>query len=140
MEAWSRATRRCVSRRGSKSKAELRNEPFTSCCPLFRASALPDCRLHHRGDVFRDFEGDPFVSGGGLEFLFGYAFEGDDGSGSDTADWALSRTDEKAAFEKFIDFVQARLTRIPTYASIISRRMSRLAPKRLMGRYATREN
>jgi uncharacterized protein len=31
------------------------------------------------GDVFLDFEGDPFVSGGGLEFLFGYAFEADDG-------------------------------------------------------------
>ena len=33
-----------------------------------------------KGDVFLDFEGDPFVSGGGLEFLFGYAFEADDGS------------------------------------------------------------
>ena len=79
-----------------------------------------------RGDVFLDFEGDPFVSGGGLEFLFGYAFEADDGSPSYTADWALSRAEEKAAFEKFIDFVQARLKRnIPTYTFIISHRMNR---------------
>ena len=27
------------------------------------------------GDIFFDFEGDPFVDEGGLEFLFGYAFK-----------------------------------------------------------------
>ena len=31
------------------------------------------------GDVFLDFEGDPFVSGGGLEFLFGYALSDETG-------------------------------------------------------------
>jgi uncharacterized protein len=66
-----------------------------------------------KGDVFLDFEGDPFVSSGGLEFLFGYAFEADDGSPCYTADWALSRAEEKAAFEKFIDFVQVRLAKHP---------------------------
>lgn len=39
------------------------------------------------GDVFLDFEGDPFVDEGGLEFLFGYASK--DAAGTETykADW-----------------------------------------------------
>jgi hypothetical protein len=43
------------------------------------------------GDIFLDFEGDPFVDEGGLEFLFGYAFR--DAAGAETykADWALTR-------------------------------------------------
>lgn len=57
------------------------------------------------GDVYLDLEGDPFVGEGGLEFLFGYAFAGGSGSQSYTADWALSRAEEKAAFERFVDFV-----------------------------------
>jgi len=42
------------------------------------------------GDIFLDFEGDPFVDEGGLEFLFGYAFR--DAAGAETykADWALT--------------------------------------------------
>ena len=31
------------------------------------------------GDIFLDFEGDPFVGDGGLEYLFGYSFRGEDG-------------------------------------------------------------
>ena len=93
-----------------------------------------------KGDVFLDFEGDPFVSGGGLEFLFGYAFEADDGSPSYTADWALSRAEEKAAFEKFIDFVQARLAKHPDLHVYHFAPYEPAALKRLMGRYATREN
>jgi predicted RecB family nuclease len=38
------------------------------------------------GDIFLDLEGDPSVSGGGLEFLFGYAFRDEDGSSAYTAD------------------------------------------------------
>jgi uncharacterized protein len=93
-----------------------------------------------RGDVFLDFEGDPFVSGGGLEFLFGYACEADDGSLCYTADWALSRAEEKAAFEKFIDFVQARLAKHPDLHVYHFAPYEPAALKRLMGRYATREN
>ena len=93
-----------------------------------------------KGDVFLDFEGDPFVSGGGLEFLCGYAFEADDGSSAYTADWALSRAEEKVAFEKFIDFVQARLKRHPDLHVYHFAPYEPAALKRLMGRYATREN
>jgi predicted RecB family nuclease len=65
------------------------------------------------GDIFLDFEGDPFVDEGGLEFLFGYAFKDRAGTETYRADWALSRADEKAAFERFVDFVFARLVVYP---------------------------
>jgi hypothetical protein len=53
------------------------------------------------GDIFFDLEGDPFVDDGGLEFLFGYAFKDATGTEAVTTEWALSRDDEKAVFERF---------------------------------------
>jgi predicted RecB family nuclease len=92
------------------------------------------------GDIFFDLEADPFVGIDGLEFLFGYAVA--DGSGKPTyvADWALSRAEEKAAFERFIDFVIARLDKHPDLHVYHYAPYEPAALKRLMGRYATREN
>src|SRR5262249_42224628 len=56
------------------------------------------------GDIFFDFEGDPFVGDGGLEFLFGYLYADDGGVWQYTGDWASTRHEERAAFERFIDF------------------------------------
>jgi uncharacterized protein len=92
------------------------------------------------GDVFLDFEGDPFVSGGGLEFLFGYALGDEIDKVSYTADWALTRTEEKAAFERFVDLVMARLEKYPDLHIYHYAPYEPAALKRLMGRYATREN
>jgi uncharacterized protein len=92
------------------------------------------------GDVYLDFEGDPFVGEGGLEFLFGYAFRDENGSQSYTADWALSRAGEKAAFERFVDFVIERLEDFPDLHVYHFAPYEPAALKRLMGRYATREN
>lgn len=92
------------------------------------------------GDVFLDFEGDPFVSGGGLEFLFGYTFRDDGDSLQYTGDWALTRDAEKAAFERFIDLVMARLAKYPDLHIYHYAPYEPAALKRLMGRYATREN
>jgi predicted RecB family nuclease len=92
--------------------------------PGFGLACLPPPSA---GDIFLDFEGDPFVDEGGLEFLFGYAFKDAAGIESYKADWALSRGDEKAAFEHFVDFVVARLEVHPNlhiyhYASLRARR------------------
>ena len=70
------------------------------------------------GDIFLDLEGDPFVGEGGLEYLFGYAFRGEDGQERYVADWAFSRTEEHAAFERFIDFVTHRLSLYPDLAHL----------------------
>ncbi|AMN39051.1 TM0106 family RecB-like putative nuclease [Rhodoplanes sp. Z2-YC6860] len=92
------------------------------------------------GDIFLDFEGDPFVDGGGLEFLFGYAFRDDAGTVRYRADWALSRISEKEAFECFVDFVIERLDIHPGLHIYHFAPYEPAALKRLMGRYATRED
>src|SRR4029079_14238683 len=105
--------------------------------PGFGLSCLP---LPSPGDIFLDFEGDPFVDGGGLEFLFGYAFLDDSGTERYCADWALSRATEKEAFERFIDFVIDRLGREPELHISHYASYEPAALKRLMGRHATRED
>jgi uncharacterized protein len=103
----------------------------------FGLSTLPE---PSPGDIFLDFEGDPFVSGGGLEFLFGYALRSDNSALTYTADWALTREAEKAAFERFVDLVMARLEKYPDLHIYHYAPYEPAALKRLMGRYATREN
>ncbi|MGA8695657.1 MAG: TM0106 family RecB-like putative nuclease, partial [Xanthobacteraceae bacterium] len=111
-------------------------EPL-SFLPGFGLACLPP---PSDGDIFLDFEGDPFVDEGGLEFLFGYAFKDAAGIESYKADWALSRGDEKAAFERFVDFVMARLEVHPDLHIYHYASYEPAALKRLMGRYATRES
>src|SRR5262249_11217347 len=55
------------------------------------------------GDIFLDFESDPFVEEGGIEYLLGYVVEA-----NYTALWALDRMNEKRIFETFIDLVMER--------------------------------
>lgn len=92
------------------------------------------------GDIYFDFEGDPFVDGGGLEFLFGYLYANGDGTDAYTGDWVTTRQQERAAFEHFIDFVVERLTKHPGLHIYHFAPYEPAALKRLMGRYATRED
>lgn len=92
------------------------------------------------GDVFFDLEGDPFIGEHGLEYLFGYHYAELDGSKHYVGDWCFTRADEKAAFERFMDFVQARLERYPDLHIYHYAPYEPAALKRLMGRYATRED
>ena len=91
------------------------------------------------GDVFLDLEGDPFAGEHGLEYLFGYLFKSADGTLAYEGDWALTRVDEKRAFEKFVDFVMARWAQFPSLHVYHYAPYEPAALKRLMGRYATRE-
>ncbi len=91
------------------------------------------------GDVFLDLEGDPFAGEGGFEYLFGYLFSGEDANPEYRGEWALSRADEKKAFEDFVDFVMTRWERFPGLHIYHYAPYEPAALKRLMGRYATRE-
>lgn len=91
------------------------------------------------GDVFLDFEGDPFVGEHGLEYLLGYQYKSSEGQIKYVASWALNRTDEKKAFELFVDFVMARWAQHPNMHIYHYAAYEPVALKRLMGRYATRE-
>ncbi len=91
------------------------------------------------GDIFLDLEGDPFAGEGGLEYLFGYRYQDTDGNSVYVGDWAVSREEEKQVFERFIDFVMQRLTEFPDLHIYHFAPYEPAALKRLMGRYATRE-
>ncbi|MEW8693435.1 MAG: TM0106 family RecB-like putative nuclease, partial [Candidatus Thiodiazotropha endolucinida] len=92
------------------------------------------------GDIFFDIEGDPFVGEHGLEYLFGYRYRGPDGKPVYIGDWALDRDGEKAIFERFVDFVIARREEYPDLHIYHYAPYESGALKRLMGRYATRED
>jgi len=92
------------------------------------------------GDIFFDIESDAFVGEHGLEYLFGYLYKDEEGSWSYKADWALSREGEKSIFERFVDFVEARREQYPDLHIYHYAPYESGALKRLMGRYASREN
>ena len=92
------------------------------------------------GDIYFDIESDAFVGEHGLEYLFGYSYRNDAGAWTYTADWAFDREAEKAIFERFVDFVSARRKQHPNLHIFHYAPYETGALKRLMGRYATREN
>jgi predicted RecB family nuclease len=90
------------------------------------------------GDIFLDFEGDPFVEEGGLEYLFGVVTI-EDGKTTYQSRWALDRAQERVAFEWLIDMTFERLARFPDLHVYHFGSYESGAIKRLMLRYATRE-
>ena len=87
------------------------------------------------GDLFLDLEGGAFIDVEGREYLFGWV----DTDGSYQRDWAFTPSDERHAFERFIDLVHERLKRHPDLHVYHFAPYETVAFKRLMGRYGTRE-
>ena len=87
------------------------------------------------GDVFFDIEGDPYWGREGLEYLFGSATA----DGGYQALWAHERDQERAAFERWVDWVTARLATHPDAHVYHYNHYEPTAVKTLMARYATRE-
>jgi uncharacterized protein len=92
------------------------------------------------GDIFLDFESDPFVEEGGIEYLLGYITLNNAGSPEYTPTWAVDRTNERRMFEQFMDMVVERRKEYPDLHIYHYSPYEPVALKRLMGRYATRED
>jgi predicted RecB family nuclease len=90
------------------------------------------------GDVFFDLEGDPFVASGGREYLFGFTSIGGKKLRYD-GQWALNPVEEKQAFESFVDQMMLRWEADPKMHIYHFGSYEPSTLKRLMGRYATRE-
>ncbi|EMP57032.1 hypothetical protein MSNKSG1_02374 [Marinobacter santoriniensis NKSG1] len=120
----------------AREKGELEYE-FLEPIPGAGLGALPE---PSEGDVFFDIESDQFVGEHGLEYLFGYAFQGEDGGLQYQAKWAFDRNEEKEIFERFIDFVTERRQQYPDMHVYHFAPYEPSALKRLMGRYASRES
>ena len=101
----------------------------------FRLLPAPDA-----GDVWFDMEGHPFYeTSRGLEYLFGYCFRNDEGEVVYDAVWGRDRDDERAAFERFVDWVVARRRRFPGLHVYHYASYERSALTRLAGEHGTRE-
>jgi predicted RecB family nuclease len=91
------------------------------------------------GDVWLDLEGHPFYEPArGLEYLFGWCYR-EGGEMRYEVVWGLDRTAEKAAFERFVDWVEARRRVHPDLHVYHYAAYEETALKRLMGEHSTRE-
>jgi predicted RecB family nuclease len=86
------------------------------------------------GDIFFDIEGDPFVGDGGLEYLFGLVTIDEDGQPVYQRRWARERSEERAAFEWFVNTVMEAWSRHPSLHVYHFTPYEPSAIKRLMGR------
>ena len=88
------------------------------------------------GDIFFDIEGAPFFGEAGLEYLLGHA----DAAGAYTGLWAFDRKEERRQFERLVDFIVERRKTFPDLHVYHYGGYETGAMKRLMSRYATRED
>ena len=99
------------------------------------------CRLPEpsHGDIFLDFEGDPFSADGGLEYLFGIVIVERDETPRYQCRWVFNRAEERRAFEWLIDLVFEQMRERPNVHIYHYGAYEQSAIKRLVLRYATRE-
>jgi predicted RecB family nuclease len=100
------------------------------------------CRLPEPspGDVFLDLEGDNIAFEGGREYLFGLVTLDADNNPQYHSYWGFNDAAERASFEAVIDLIDAAIAENPDMHINHNAPYEQTAFKRLMGRYATREN
>jgi predicted RecB family nuclease len=113
-------------------------KPKFEVLPIEAGLGLTRLPAPSAGDIFLDIEGDPFVGEGGLEFLVGYVLAGDEPTYH--GDWAFTREDERRVFERFVDLAMQRWASHPDLHIYHYSPYEPSALKRLMGRYASRED
>ncbi len=119
------------SRNEPRPKTELR--PFEDGAGL---RALPE---PSPGDVFLDLEGDALAAEGGREYLFGLVTIAADGAPAYRGFWAFTEAEERQAFEAVVDLVMQAWQAHPGMHVYHYAPYEPAAFKRLMGRYATRQ-
>ncbi len=116
-----------------------RQEPVYELLPSEQGQGFQRLPESSPGDIFFDIEGDHFVEGGGLEYLFGWVVLDDQQSPQYAVSWGFDRPAEKNMFEAFVDFVLDRWSRYPDLHIYHFAHYEPSTLKRLMGRYASRE-
>lgn len=121
-------------------QADLQLKWRTTQSPVFEILApeegfgffkLPEPSPH---DIFFDFEGDPFVGTNGIEYLFGWLYQDEY-----YELWAHTEAEEKKALEKFMDSTMKILDENPNMHIYHFGAYEQTALKRLVGKYAIKE-
>jgi uncharacterized protein len=111
-----------------------RGQPCHALLPFVPGRGLALLPEPSPGDLFFDFEGDPFVDGGGLEYLWGWG-EQRDGAFVYHSAWSLDRASERQAFVDFVRMDTERWQRYPAMHIYHYAPYEVTALKRLMNRY-----
>ena len=93
---------------------------------------------HSPNDVFFDIEGDPLVEGG-LEYLWGNVYFGDQGERCFKDFWAHDAHQEKQSFQAFINWIYQRWQQDPTMHVYHYASYEMTAIRKLMQRYGVCE-
>ena len=116
-------------------RSRVINQPVFETLPLQEDLGfykLPEPSDH---DIFFDFEGDPYVGDTGLEYLFGWYYR------DEYYDlWAQNDVEELQALEKFMDTVMEIWKQDEKMHIYHFGAYEQSALKRLVGKYATRED
>lgn len=111
------------------------NEPIYEILEIEVGKGLNKLPDPSENDIYLDFEGDRMVEPDGLEYMIGYFHKGEY-----HALWAKNETEEKQIFEQFIDFAVSLKEEDPSLHIFHYAPYEVTAFKRLMGKYASREN
>lgn len=111
------------------------NKPVYETLALEKDKGLYKLPEPSQNDIYLDFEGDRMVEPDGLEYMIGYVHKG-----TYHALWAKNEREEKQIFEQFIDFAIDLKQKDPSLHIYHYAPYEVTAFKRLMGKYASREN
>lgn len=114
---------------------ESGHKPIYETLIVEKGKGLNKLPVPSNNDIYLDFEGDRMVEPDGLEYMIGYVHKG-----NYTALWAHNENEEKEIFEQFIDFAFNLKQEDPTLHIYHYAPYEVTAFKRLMGKYASREN
>jgi predicted RecB family nuclease len=139
-----RGTLEAFARAHGQARTQLRgrrhNRPVYELLPAEPGLGFARLPEPSGGDVFLDIESDPFVDGGGLEYLIGIAVAGGDGETRYDPLWALDAGAERRAFEMLIDRLLELWAAHPGMHVYHFSPYEPAALRRLAGRCGTRED
>ncbi|MFZ3323726.1 MAG: TM0106 family RecB-like putative nuclease [Usitatibacter sp.] len=97
----------------ARLQVEARSTPVppVELLPLETGRGFARLPAPSQGDIFLDFEGDPFAGENGLEYLIGFHVRGANGTPVLEQQWAFDGQEEKVLCERFLDFASAQLAR-----------------------------
>ena len=134
------AYERTIKQARIQVRGRKEGRPISELLPV--EDGLGFCRLPEPspGDIFLDIEGDPFVGDIGRQYLFGFISVADNGEWIYQRKWSLTTEEEKSAFEWIVDKIMRQWTAVPNMHVYHFGAYEPSELKRLMGRYATKED
>ena len=118
-----------------KDSRDQEFKPIYEILPLEEDRGLYTLPEPSEHDIFLDFEGARTVEPDGLEYLIGYYYQG-----SYISLWAKNEEEEKSNYEEFLDWAYKLKQAQPELHIYHYAPYEPSAFKRLMGKYASREN